>query len=289
MDKKYTVYRYVGPTGKSYIGCTCQPLDLRANNGNGYKKCPLFYEDILKYGWDCFKESRCILEDNLEHDEALSREKYYIKEYNSSDPKYGYNISTRRGVINLDTGEIFETYREAAKKYNVSYRCIASCCNGTQGNGWKSNTIAGYHWAWIDSDDAIKKMNGEELSFDDRMSTNTSGQTGVCWDNIHKKWISRITIDGKSIRLGGFDTKEEAIKVRLDAENGIIREHRIRSDNTSGVKGVSFDKSRNKWLVQLIVDGKKVVHKRFDLFEDALNYRKQMEVYYGVAEGSPNA
>lgn len=47
---------------------------------------------------------------------------------------------------------------------------------------------------------------------------NTSGIRGVHWDSDHKKWCSRIGVHNKRVHLGFFDSKEEAIKTRLQAE-----------------------------------------------------------------------
>ena len=47
---------------------------------------------------------------------------------------------------------------------------------------------------------------------------NTSGVIGVSYDKRSKKWIAYITYLKQTIRLGSFKEKEDAIKVRLDAE-----------------------------------------------------------------------
>lgn len=47
---------------------------------------------------------------------------------------------------------------------------------------------------------------------------NTSGITGVYWDKQHNKWRARINVDNKNVNLGLFVKKEDAIKVRLQAE-----------------------------------------------------------------------
>lgn len=47
---------------------------------------------------------------------------------------------------------------------------------------------------------------------------NTSRITGVCWNENRNKWISRISYRGKDYNLGRFDNKEEAIRIRLNAE-----------------------------------------------------------------------
>jgi hypothetical protein len=49
-------------------------------------------------------------------------------------------------------------------------------------------------------------------------SNNTSGVTGVGWHKKCKKWKAAIMIDGKTIHLGVFVDKNDAIKARLNAE-----------------------------------------------------------------------
>ena len=43
--------------------------------------------------------------------------------------------------------------------------------------------------------------------------------------------------------------------------------------NTSGVKGVSFDKSSNKWIATISIDGIRINLGRFDKKEDAIHVR----------------
>ena len=47
---------------------------------------------------------------------------------------------------------------------------------------------------------------------------NTSGVTGVSWVSKYNKWMAQIQINGKSKNLGCFNTKEEAINARKQAE-----------------------------------------------------------------------
>lgn len=56
-------------------------------------------------------------------------------------------------------------------------------------------------------------------AFNKRMDTrNKSGRTGVYYLEEKQKWTSRITKFKKCIRLGVFDTFDEAVKAREDAE-----------------------------------------------------------------------
>ena len=71
--------------------------------------------------------------------------------------------------------------------------------------------------------------------------------------------------------------------VRLLSKNGtnlsILASKKTRSSNTSGVRGVHWDKSRCKWIGGVKIKGvdKK---KRFEKFEDAVEYRKMLEELY---------
>ena len=52
------------------------------------------------------------------------------------------------------------------------------------------------------------------------------------------------------------------------------------SANTSGHKGVSWDKSRNKWYAYITVNYKLINLGRFSILEDAIEARKKAEIKY---------
>ena len=52
----------------------------------------------------------------------------------------------------------------------------------------------------------------------ERPKNNTSGRKGVSWNKGHGKWQAYIGVHGKSIKLGYFDSIDDAIKVREEAE-----------------------------------------------------------------------
>lgn len=51
-----------------------------------------------------------------------------------------------------------------------------------------------------------------------KQKNNTSGKTGVVWSEKEKRWIARISYQGKDIRLGAFIDIEDAISARQEAE-----------------------------------------------------------------------
>lgn len=89
-QKNYYIYKHKTPNGKVYIGQTCKTPNKRWANGYGYKG-QVFYNAILKYGWENIEHE--ILFEGLSKEEADKKEIEMISFYNSSNPKYGYNIS----------------------------------------------------------------------------------------------------------------------------------------------------------------------------------------------------
>lgn len=59
--------------------------------GRGYSGSPHFWNAISKYGWDNFEHE--ILMTDLSFDEACSREIEMIELLNTTDDRFGYNIS----------------------------------------------------------------------------------------------------------------------------------------------------------------------------------------------------
>ena len=114
-----------------------------------------------------------------------------------------------------------------------------------------------------------------------------SGYLGVCIG--HKRWQAhRIAW---ALHHGAWP------KDQIDHINGIKTDNRIcnlreatnsqngknlglSKANTSGVKGVSFERYTQKWKATIRVDGKSISIGRFNSIEDACNARKLAEQHY---------
>lgn len=89
--RKYFVYKHTVPNGKVYIGITCcESVELRWFGGWGYSQNYAFYEDIKKYGWENIAHE--ILYQDLTPKDARKIEIELIRQYNSTDSQYGYNL-----------------------------------------------------------------------------------------------------------------------------------------------------------------------------------------------------
>ena len=83
-----------------------------------------------------------------------------------------------------------------------------------------------------------------------------------------KHSIDRIDVDGNY----------EPTNCKWSDDYEQQRNIRVHKNNKLGVKGVHFDKQRNKYTAQLYANGKRRYMKRFDTLEEAIEGRKQAEI-----------
>ena len=140
--KDYKVYIHTFPNGKKYIGITRQDVTQRWGlHGSGYKGQRYLWDAIQKYGWDNVVHE--VVMYGLLESEALAVETALIKQFKTYDHNYGYNIliepnefikytgnKLQKQVICLNTLEIFDSIKIAAKKYDIQATAISKACRG---------------------------------------------------------------------------------------------------------------------------------------------------------------
>ena len=116
------------------------------------------------------------------------------------------------------------------------------------------------------------------------------------------KWCCRnrgyviTTIDGKKkllhrllLKVEGKNPIDHINGNPLDNRKSNLRECTVQQNtmntitcksNKSGIKGVSFDKSRNKWRAYITLNDKQLYLGRYDAKEEAIEARKQAEIKY---------
>ena len=97
-DNKWSVYKHTSPSGKVYIGITSTLPRKRWARGLGYRN-QVFYKAIEKYGWDNITHE--IICQNVSEDCAVRLEKFLIAKYQSSDSRFGYNITGGGEVVHF--------------------------------------------------------------------------------------------------------------------------------------------------------------------------------------------
>lgn len=106
--------------GKKYIGITCQTLNQRFRNGEGYKSSIHFYNAIKKYGWENFEHH--VLYDGLSEAEAKDKEIELIKEYDTRNPDKGYNMTPGGEGYSGPDNPIFGKHLTDEHKQKISER-----------------------------------------------------------------------------------------------------------------------------------------------------------------------
>ena len=79
----------------------------------------------------------------------------------------------------------------------------------------------------------------------------------------------------------GFDNRKENLRITTQSVN--LQNTGMWKNNTSGIKGVYWDKSKQRWLASIGIDGKSKFIGRFREFEGAVQARKQAEMEYFYA------
>jgi hypothetical protein len=102
----FTIYRYIAPDGRSYIGKTGLQQGARAqHNGVGYRTSSRFWNAIQEYGWESFTyQVLAVVSKSLPDAErrACLLESKFIKEYRTVSPRFGFNMRPKDGPKNYE-------------------------------------------------------------------------------------------------------------------------------------------------------------------------------------------
>ena len=140
-ERRWCVYIHTCKhNNKVYVGITSQTLERRWQNGYGYINNKYFWRAIQKYGWHQ-GFNHIVFSENLTQEEAEHEEILLIALYDSTNPKYGYNISSGGGLSHLGIKHSDDT----KKKISI---------NRTGKMVGKDHPLYGTH----PSDETIKKM-----------------------------------------------------------------------------------------------------------------------------------
>ena len=102
---------------------------------------------------------------------------------------------------------------------------------------------------------------------------------------VGETFIERV--EGKDqidhINRNNKDNRLQNLRWCNNRENNINKG--IRSDNTSGIKGVFYCKTQNRWRGSICIEKNKEKQKNFKTKEEAIKWREEMEEkYYKIEE-----
>lgn len=226
----FKVYKHTSPSGKIYIGITCQSLIRRWQNGNGYIGNPVFYKAIQKYGWENIKHE--VLFTGLNKEEAEQKEIELIEQYHSCNHNFGYNISkggnhsgkhseeTKKKISESNKGKIHSW--SLGKHLSDEHKRKISIAN--KGN---HHSNKGSHWSEEAKQKVSKLRKGRKLSEETKQKMSKSRskeviciETGITYSSAKEAGISNnITISNiirvcnhKRITAGGYHWRYSEVK-----------------------------------------------------------------------------
>lgn len=79
----------------------------------------------------------------------------------------------------------------------------------------------------------------------------------------------------------GFNNRWKNLRKATRSQNNRNGNNKLRSDNKSGIRGVSFRKDTGKWHARFYLNGKAIMLGDFVELEDATKARRSAEAQYG--------
>ena len=127
-----------------------------------------------------------------------------------------------------------------------------------------------------------KRFSGQETGYEYRDGRTSYKQVNInnknylahrlAWLIYYKEWPKK-NID--HINGNGIDNRIKNLRDASQQEN--LRNARMQSNNSSGVRGVSFDRRRQVWLARIKISGKSKHLGYFTNFDEAVETRKHAE------------
>ena len=114
-------------------------------------------------------------------------------------------------------GKSFQIHQLVAKAF---LEMPNECVNHKDGNKL-NNRVDNLEWVTFSQNLKHAHKTGLRSKVHSKNKNNTSGKVGVLFDKHKDRWIARLHKNGKSLHLGTFKNKEDAIKAREEAEKNI--------------------------------------------------------------------
>ena len=144
---------------------------------------------------------------------------------------------------------------------------------------------------WLHADDMPKKWNTRYAGKEAFTSNNRDGYRfgsmnykklyahRVAYALHHGEWPSDH-ID----HINGVPSDNRICNLRAATVTENMRNQKMYNNNTSGICGVQWDKSRNRWRVSISINGRNKNLGRFDSLEEATASRAKANIEYGFTD-----
>ena len=151
------------------------------------------------------------------------------------------------------------------------------------GKALKISSKHGDFYTRVD-DDIYNQFKGK-LSIRIKNKTNVKGEVSTLYYVMAPKdYLHRIITNAPKgyevdhIDRNTLNNRRENLRICTRQENS--RNKTKQRNNTSGYKGVSWDKAKKKWRAFISVDKKQIFLGRYDNIEEAIKARQQADIKY---------
>ena len=180
------------------------------------------------------------------------------------------NVTKSCGCLN---SELVSQRNKDNKKYN------RYDLSGKHGIGYTSkgeefwfdledyNLIKDYYWRINEHGYVVSRYN------------NNGKQNGISFHRLVTRCTDKnVIVDHIHGEKSRYDNRKSNLRLCDSLLNSFNR--KTRTDNTSGVTGVYWDKEQNKWEASITYKHKRIKLGKFKIFEDAVKARKEAEDKY---------
>ena len=135
--------------------------------------------------------------------------------------------------------------------------------------------IKDIHWCIVEKGTNLYAANGTNHIYLHRLILNIKGHNAVI-DHLNHN---------------GLDNRKDNLRITTRHEN--LKNTNLRACNTSGIKGVRYDKNKNAWIAEIKDNNHNKVRRSFsckkygekEAKRMAIDFRKQKEVKFGYLNG----
>ena len=177
------------------------------------------------------------------------------------------------GCLHAESAKLMGEKMRQRNKYDLSGSC---------GTGWTCNTNREFYFDFEDYD-IIKNYHWNEKTPEGYIVTTIWKNNKPSQVFMHRLImqengydITDSDVDHKNHKT--YDNQKSNLRVCEHYKNIIAT--KTYSNNTSGRKGVSWDKEKNKWAVYITYNKKTKFIGRYENFEDAVKAREEAEKIY---------
>jgi hypothetical protein len=138
-----------------------------------------------------------------------------------------------------------------------------------------SNGTGGVRYGLVDLEDYYEIVQGRKWNLGDGRYINSNG---IRLHRYIMNVIGRIDVD--HINGNKLDNRRSNLRLATRGQNNV--NSNCPRHNTSGAKGVSWDRSRSKWFSKITCNGKQIPLGRYDDFNKAVEaYNNAAIKYFG--------